>query len=212
MTLDEWTDVVNEQRRELAEARAEVASLKQRRDDWTFDEMKADRDQLANALAMVMLQRDRCHTLLGRIAFGSGQPGDRPLAGGVTVDARKLLKRHGIIRDGYEVEVEDEAEAATLEAWRVTTSERTVTMNEQTLRELVERARTVAIWQEQLATDYRKVVAQTVPARGAISLEHAANKLDQAAALAREAGQVAASLAAMLEQEQREQGQGRVAG
>jgi len=39
-----------------------------------------------------------CYMILHQIAYGSGRPGDRPLAGGIEVFAKKVLKRHGLER------------------------------------------------------------------------------------------------------------------
>jgi hypothetical protein len=67
MTLDEWNDLTNSLRTELASARAE-----------------------AMRLAVVL---GEAHVFIHRVAWGTGQPGDRPLAGGVALEARALLER-----------------------------------------------------------------------------------------------------------------------
>jgi cell division inhibitor SulA len=69
MTLDEWNDIVNSLRAELAEARREALKL-------------------AGDLG-------EAHAFLVRIGYGTGV-GSRPLAGGVSIQARELLERHGV--------------------------------------------------------------------------------------------------------------------
>lgn len=55
------------------------------------------RDEFHEFTAGIEARLHECYALLFRIAYGSNKPGDRPLAGGLTLDARKLLARHDIV-------------------------------------------------------------------------------------------------------------------
>lgn len=62
-------------------------------DDYLFRQME---DENPQHLLSPEQRLAELYAMIRRIAYGSGKPGDRPLAGGVETFAKKLLKRHGV--------------------------------------------------------------------------------------------------------------------